>query len=432
MLSRVQVALALVLAAWGGLVGTSAVEAGGFALPDQGAQAMGLGGASVARATGADSFQSNIAGLAFASRPELVLGGASRFVQTKFTGAEPYPGTLAEERQSWIVPPAPVFGYAQPLGERIVFGLGLSTPFDLRTSWDVPTAFSGRFVAQNASLTSYTASPALGIRLADRLAIGGAVDLNFTRLVVERRLAAINPFSQRRVDGGTLRIQSDTANAIGFRAGLLARPSEAFSIGLAYRQGASFDLTGTGTVTRLPTGVAQLDSYLGTIYPPSPESFSETVALPSVSSAGVAYTWLDWTLAAQVELQRWGSFQSLAVNFPATPDLTTTIARGYKDTYALRFGFERRLNRLWTVRGGYAYETTPASAPESLSPVFVDANRHAVAFGFTVKAGAWRIDVAPGLMLYAKRATQGVSPEGYDGTYENLVPVLGLSIGHVF
>jgi hypothetical protein len=64
--------------------------------------------------------------------------------------------------------------------------------------------------------------------------------------------------------------------------------------------------------------------------------------------------------------------------------------------------------------------------------VFVDANRHVVALGLSVKTGAWRIDLSPGVTFYAKRATEGASPEGYDGTYENRVPVFGLTLAHTF
>jgi len=430
--SRVRYALLSFLSAGVGLAAAGPVLAGGFALPDQGARALGLGGAYVARASGADSFQSNFAGIAFGDRPELVIGAASRRSQMKFTGIDPFPGALAEETQKWIAPPAPTFGYTHPVGERIVLGLGLSQPFDLRTSWDSPTAFSGRFIAQKASLTSHAVTTGLAVRLADRLALGGAVDLHFVRFSAERRLAAVNPFTLRRVDGATLALTSDTISALGFRLGFMARPSEAFSLGAAYRQGVSFDLSGTATVERLPTGVGQLDSYLASVYPPNALPFSETVSLPSVASAGIAYTVNDWTVSGQVDIERWGSFGSLAVKVEGAPELTTTVARDYEDTYALRIGVERQLNHAWTMRAGYAYVTSPTSTPESLTPVFVDAKRHEIAVGFSVKAGAWRVDLSPGVMLYAKRATLGVSPEGYDGTYENLVPVFGLTISHAF
>jgi long-chain fatty acid transport protein len=432
MLSRVRFALLSLLSAAGALAVAPAAWAGGFAVPDQTAQAMGLGGAFVARASGADSFQSNVAGLAFAERTGFVLGGGARLFRTDFTGDDPYPGALATETQRWAPPALPVFGYAQPLRERVVLGVGLSTPFDLRTSWDLPSSFSGRFIAQSASLRAYAVSPSLAIRLADRLAVGGSVDVYSTRFLLDRRLAAVNPFTQHRVDGASLHVASDTITALSFRAGLLARPTESFSFGLAYRHGVSFDLTGTGAVTRLSTGVVQLDNSLATVYPGSAVPFTEAVTLPWVGSAGVAYSGTDWTLAAQIDVENWGSFGSLAINFPDAPALTTVVARGFKSTYALRVGIERRLNRAWTLRGGYSYETTPVSANESLSPAFIDASRHGIAVGFTVRAGAWRIDAAPGLMLYGDRATLGGSPEGFNGTYKSQVPVFGLTVGHGF
>jgi long-chain fatty acid transport protein len=410
-----------------------AAWAGGFAQPDQNAWAMGAGGAFTARGSGAAALSYNVAGLAFAERPELTVGSVGRVSLARFTGEDPFPGTLAEEQMERSPRLIPTFDYAHPAGKRLVLGLGFHAPFDLASDWDVPSAFSGRYIAYSSRLTSHTLTPTIAIRLADRLAIGGGVDVHFTSFSVTRRVGIFNPFTQHRVDGGDLLIESDLVRSIGYRFGLVARPSQTLTLGISYRHSVTVDLEGTAIVERLDTGESQLDSRLSTLYPSGAVAFTAESVLPSLLTAGIALSHNDWTFSADVGLEGWASFGTLALDIEDTDvDLgPTTLLGQLEDTLQVRVGLERRVDHAWTVRGGYAYDPSPVPTT-SLSPFLVDARRHCLTFGFSYSRGGWRIDMAPGVQLHATRATEGVSPEGYDGTYENAVPVLGLSIGRTF
>jgi long-chain fatty acid transport protein len=411
--------------------GSGSVWAGGFAVPDSDVVSAGLGGATVAHPTGAASQFKNVAGLAFLDRAEFSMGGIGRLSLTDFTGASPYPGESVLEKQTRTPLLAPHFAYAQPLSAQLVFGVGVDVPFDFKTAWASPEAFSGRFVAQDASLRCYSITPSVAWKAADRLAIGGGLDINVTKLAVGRRLAAINPYTMRRVDGATLSIKSDTSVALGYRVGILARPSESFAIGVAYRGSAPLDLSGVGSVERIQTNTAQLDNKLAALYPPNGVAFQRDTTLPGRLSAGIAYTWSDWVVAAEVSLERWSSFDSLEIEFADEPTLATTVARAYEDTRSLRVGIERRVNHAVTVRWGYSYEPTPMPV-QSLSPVLFDANCHGLALGATFTRGNWRIDLSSGVRLLKRRTTEGISPEGFDGTYKSTVPVLGASFARSF
>ncbi len=413
------------------LCGVSSIEAGGFAVPDSDVVSSGVGGASVAHPTGAASQFKNVAGLAFIDRPELSVGGIGRVSLTDFVGASPYPGDGTLESETRTPRVLPVFGYAQPLSAHLVVGLGVDVPFDLETAWATPDAFSGRFLAQDTSFRCYSVSPSLAWKLADRLAIGGGIDVNVATLEMQRHLAAINPFTMLRIDGATLNIKSDSVVALGYRVGLLARPSEAFAIGLAYRHAAPLDLTGTASVARIPTSSTQLDNKLAATYPPGDVAFTHTLTLPDRLTGGAAYSWNNWTLSAEVSLERWSTFDSLQLEFDNAPELETTLATGYQDTLPFRVGIERQVNHAVTVRVGYSYEPTPMPV-KSLSPVAFDANRHGLAVGATFTRGTWRVDLSSGVRLSKQRTTEATNPEGFDGTYKSTAPFLGAAITRGF
>ena len=415
-------------------------EAGGFAVPDSDVASAGLGGASVAHPLGAASQLKNVAGLAFLDRAELSFGGMGRVSMTDFTGASPYPGDGTTESETRTPRILPAFGYAQPLSAHLVIGLGVDAPFDLHTAWATPAAFSGRFIAQDAALRCYSVSPSVAWKLADRLAIGGGLDANIVTLDMQRNLPAINPFTMHRVDGATLNLKSDSSVALGYRLGALARLSESFAAGLAYRHTAPFSLTGSASVQRIPTGSSQLDNALAASYPPGSVAFSRDVVFPDRFTGGIAYSWNNWVLAAEVSLERWSSFGSLGIEFADAPALATSLTisspsspslTNYQDTSQFRVGIERRLNHAAIVRLGYSYEPTPAPV-QSLSPAFFDATRHTLAVGATFTSATWRVDLASGVRLLQERSTEGTNLEGFDGTYKSTAPFLGLALSRVF
>jgi long-chain fatty acid transport protein len=416
------------------------IEAGGFAVPDSDVVSAGLGGASVAHPAGAASQLKNVAGLAFLDRAELSFGGMGRVSMTDFAGASPYPGDGTTESDTRTPRILPSFGYAQPLSTHLVIGLGVDAPFDLHTAWATPDAFSGRFIVQDAALRCYSVSPSVALKLADRLAIGGGLDVNVATLDMQRSIPAINPFTMHRVDGATLNIKSDSIVALGFRLGALARLSESFAVGLAYRHTAPFSLTGSASVQRIPTGSTQLDNALAARYPPGSTSFTQDVVLPDRFAGGLAYTWNNWTLTAEIALERWSSFNSLDIEFADAPELATSLAPVYKappynapyaDTTPFRVGIERQVNHAVTLRAGYSYEPTPMPV-SSLSPAFFDANRHTLALGATFASTAWRLDLSSGVRFLQQRTTEDTNPEGFYGTYKSTVPFLGAALTHVF
>ncbi len=405
-------------------------QGAGFAIFEQGARGMGFAGAFTAQANDPSAIFHNAAGIAFLKGKRIYLGGTVIAPSSDFTGADPFPGAVTEKGNAGIsVPPA--FDYTQQLSERMVVGIGLHVPFGLKTEWQDADAYSGRFISKRAELKGFSVNPTVAFKLADRLSVGGGVDIRFSSVALDRNLAAINPFTFKVVDVASVNLKSATKTGIGFNLGILAKPSDPLSIGVSYRHKVKTNYSGDATFTRLSTGNVQLDSLVAQRVPAGAIPVSTSVEFPAILSGGVAYKWNDWVAEGDVNWYQWSTFGNLPLRFEGRDDLSGVIPEEYKNTLQYRFGLERRLNESWTVRGGYFYDESPTPAA-SVGPLLPDADRHGACAGFTWKRGAFSVDVANWYLIFKERSTEGLNRDNYNGTYKNRAELFAVSIGYGF
>jgi long-chain fatty acid transport protein len=409
----------------------STVTASGFAIFEQGARGMGFAGAFTAQASDPSAIFHNAAGIAFLKGKQIHLGATLIAPKSDFTGADPFPGSTVTEKGNPGVIVPPVFDYTQQLSERLVVGVGLHVPFGLKTQWDNPSSFSGRFLSKRAELKGFSLNPTLAYKLADRLAVGGGVDVRFTSLALDRDVATINPFTLRAIDVAAVELKSDTKVGVGFNLGLLAKPSDAFSIGVSYRHKVKTDYTGNATFTRLDSGNSQLDVLVARSIPTGAIAVTTSIEFPAILSGGIAYSPGSWTFEGDVDWYQWSTFKELPITFPDRPDLSGVVTENYENSMQYRFGLERRIGESWAVRGGYYYDKTPTPA-ESVGPLLPDADRQAACVGFSWKRGALRIDVAGWHLFFKERSTEGLNRDRYDGTYKNSADLFAVSLGFGF
>jgi len=407
------------------------LRAAGFALFEHGAKGMGFAGAFTAQASDPSAIFHNPAGIAFLRGKQIYLGGTGVMPKWTFEGANPFPGTGVTEHGTTSVLLPPAAYYTQSFSPRVAFGVGLNVPFGLKTEWANPDQFSGRYISQKASLGGFAVNPTLAIKLADRLAVGAGLDLRFSTVTLERRIPVINPFTQKPVDAAAERLDAGTNLGIGFDVGLLAKLSDELSVGASYRHKVKVDYTGTASFTPLPTGNAQLDARVLTVLPTQNLVLNSSITFPAFASGGVAYRRGDWVFEADVNWYRWSAFRAIPVTFPDRPDLSGAITEDYGNSFQYRFGAEKTLNDVWTVRGGYFWDETPAP-PASVSPLLPDSDRNGFCLGGSWKSGSWRVDAASWFVLARDRSTAGVNRDRFEGTYKSHAFTLGVFLGYVF
>jgi long-chain fatty acid transport protein len=405
--------------------------AAGFALFEQGARGMGFAGAYTAQASDASAIFHNAAGIAFLKGSHLYLGGTLVDPSTDFTGSDPYPGEGRLESMSVGAVPLPSLYYTHQFTDRFAAGIGLDVPFGLKTEWASPDTFTGRFVSTRAELTGFALNPSVAYKLADRLSIGGGIDIRRTKVTLNRHVPAVNPFTLKVADVATVELEADTATDFGFNLGVLAKPTERISVGLSYRHKVNQDYTGTATFTLLPTGSAQFDQAVARQLPAGALTAHTGIEYPGFASGGVAYKWKDWTFEGDVNWYQWSTFDQLPITLDERPDLSSIVEENYTSSWQFRLGAERRLNDAWAVRGGYFFDESP-SPTESVSPLLPDSNRHGFALGGTWRGQSLFVDAAAWYVHSNERSTLGVNRDHFDGTYKSHAMTLGVSLGYSF
>jgi long-chain fatty acid transport protein len=402
-------------------------RAGGFALYGQGARGAGMADAVSAQSSDPAAIFYNAAGIGFLEGRQLSFGATNYTLSTDFTGADPYPGAGRLEELD-IAAPIPMGFYTQSLGKRAVLGLGLQAPFGLKTEWDDPD-FSGRFISRLAELKAISINPTLAWRVADRVSIGAGLDVRVTSVKLIRDVPFTIP--GQVLDVATTELASDTVVDFGWNMGLLAKPSDAVSLGLAYRHSVTAELGGTATFTPRPTGIPPVDAAVSAFLPAQPVPLKTALHFPAIASLGVGYHVGPWTFEADLSLYRWSSFERIDIDFVGRDDLDLSIPEEYEDSHVYRFGIERSLGPSWAVRGGYYYDESPAPAA-SVSPLLPDPRRHAGSLGGSYLRGPFRVDVAGVFVKGVERSTEGVNRDGFDGSYRSVGTLLCLYLGYKF
>ncbi len=272
--------------------------------------------------------------------------------------------------------PLPLAG---PLRDRIVVGIALHMlPHEvariISPSPDQPfyPYFSGR-------LSRIVVLPGAAVRLTDRIAIGGAIDvlagLTGTIDAGEGATRAVDARVDERV--GTI------ARAI---LGGTVQATDALRLGLVYRE--KFELPFHTAATTLVAGEPiDLDVSASGLFTPH-----ELVA-------GVGYARPSFVASLDLGWQMWSGYPGPYVKVDSQLPLVGAVpgqapAVAFTDTYAIRAGIETRRNDDGLVlRGGYAFETSgvPDLAAQ-MGTKLLDGPHHTIAAGAGWQLGRFRFD----------------------------------------
>lgn len=412
------------------LIAASAFGAG-FLIPEQGAKASAMAGAFAATADDPSAIFYNPAGLAQQREVAAYAGTTIINFTNQFTGDPNSPVTsgLTGEynRHTFNIPNM----YAVlPIGENLTVGVGVFAAFGLRTDWEDP--WVGRYISQDADLKTTSVNPAVAWQSSDgRIAIGGGVEYRRARVILNANRLALNPFTGRITDVANTRLVSDYGDDIGWNVGVLFKPSPRLRFGASYRTDMEIDLEGEAEITQISSGNAQFDAIVASQLPPD-QRINTVFPFPSIATIAVAFSPNeDWDIELDILHTGWDNFEELAVNFESTPGASFVREQNWESSSSYRVGINHNATERWDVRGGFVYDENPQPV-EAVSPLLPDSDRLGFTFGTGFHTGPFTVDWSLMVLHFQDRETEGVNPEGFEGTYETDALLWSVNLGYRF
>lgn len=274
------------------------------------------------------------------------------------------------------------------------FGMGITVPFGMGTEYDDNWANAERGISANIITVDF--NPNVAWKVNEKFSIGAGISLQYAQADLKKRgyvadmdasgnVTAVHPYNSE--------IDADST-AWGWNVGLMWTPVENVRVGLSYRSKITHDAEGDLKIDGMPNTITMPDRKGGTTNVPmgmmngTLDGFA-TVTAPAWAMANVAWDVNDWlSLYGTFRWADWSSFDKLEIEgtspIPNVP-AGSTVENNWKDTYLFSLGSDIRVNDVWTLRGGIAYETSPIKNPEYRTAIIPDADRWWFAVGSSFK-----------------------------------------------
>jgi long-chain fatty acid transport protein len=405
----------------------------GFGFFEQGAKAVGMGGAFAATADDPSAIFYNPAGIAYQRKMAGMAGATFVTFANEFEGDpnDPFTSGVKEYYQHHFFA-LPNSYLVVPVGENMTFGVGLFTPFGLRTNWEHPNRYSGRFISQDANVKSISVQPTFAWKTSSgKFAIGIGAEYKRAHIILARNNAAFNPFTGRIADVVHARLNSDWDTTWGYDVGLMFKPTPTWSIGLSYRADNSIDFKGDADFTQIPTGNAQFDALVGAGIPPD-QKIATTINFPSIAALGIATTAIpNWQIEADITKTSWSDFKSLDVTFLTTPSANIHRPQNWHDTYSYRVGGNRKLTDRWQLQLGFLYDENPQPT-EGVGPLLPDSNRVGPSMGLGWHGEHFSVEASELFLHFLTRSTMGINTDNYNGRYKTDANLITVNFGYKF
>ncbi|MEZ9565528.1 outer membrane protein transport protein [Vibrio artabrorum] len=353
---------------------SSQAMAAGFQLNAQ--SATGIGRAFAGDAVIADNasvMARNPAAMALFDKTELSLGFTSitskiKIKDATYTGVKgPAPSNYDDAGDTSI---APNIHLIVPVNDQFAWGVNAYTNFGTKTEFD--DSFAGSEYGGLTDVKSMNLGLAGSYRLNEQWSFGAGLDLIYGQGKLERKITLPNNVvSPTGVQEYTALDVDADGWAVGFNLGTVFELDNNNRFGLAYRYSPTLEAEGdiTGLGVNPATGDVVNATYKNdTLNMPLPSmiEFSGYHMLPN-SKFAVHYSvqWIGWSAFDVLEADKAGELNEYK----------------WQDGMHYALGTTYYMNKDWTLRAGYMYDT---SAQDKVTSISVpDSNRQWFSAGFT-------------------------------------------------
>jgi len=332
------------------LPGMSA-EAAGLWLYEMGTPDVGTASAGMAsRAADAATAFANPAGMSRLAESQLMVGVQPMYGDVKFDTQNSTFGGGNGGNAGGIVP-AGSLSYVHSVSNDLKLGFTAGSYLGLGVKFD--DTWAGRYYVQQEDFLTGIANGAAAYRVNDWLSVGGGLSLVYGELGNQTNINNL-------LDGGPdgrLKFK-DTDTDIGLNAGLLIEPRAGTRVGLTYTSKVDLKFSdqtsihGAGPLLNAALQLSGLNN--------AETTFDFT--LPNqVMLSGYHELTPDLALMADLGWQNWSQFGQIGLSIDSTTSTSTSLDAHFQDTWHTALGARYRLNPLWSVSTGIAYDSSPVT-----------------------------------------------------------------------
>jgi long-chain fatty acid transport protein len=422
------------------LLSTSGLLANGLNLNGFGARAASMGGAFVGLADDFTAVFWNPAGLAQLKKGTFGLTGDLLIPTGTYTL-----DTFSMQTNTKYYP-AGLIGLFQPIGDRIVVGLGAYTLSGLGANWNntgleaalvypYPTTIFTPPIEPydwNSMIGSIVVSPAIAVKITDQIFFGATFNASYGFFKVnewgEFTTIPLDPPVLLNFGQATLDVKGW---GFGATFGILFKPNDMVSFGVTYRTPSTFKLSGTESVENL----ALIGPFIqGSPTIPDTSNVKMNVTSPMWIAGGVSLKPVkSLTLDFDLQWTNWKKINQLAVLFEdpvwnAIGKTEQDMAFNWADKLQIRGGLEYKIGD-FALRGGYYYD--PAPAPDETMNILIPGfTYNTITVGAGYHKGGFGLDLGFEYLMGEDR-TIAPSEDNIPGFYQFhiLVPEISLTFG---
>ena len=321
----------------------SLLNAGGYKVPEQSADSLGLAASNVAFSFGADAAYFNPANMMFLDGRHHVESTLGWFHINSLDFKTDSGKTYSSKKFDSL---AGTFSFVTPeLYENWKFGLALAVPAAVGISWEDPeTAFTGkRFKLQVVEL-----NPTVAYRINDKLAVAVGARGVYTKGKIASDFGV-----------GYREIQGDAIN-YGYNVALTYRPIEELSFAVTYRSKVNLELKGSTDA-----------DFKGPLAPISYHGKTRVeIPLPAQLVLATGYKFSDFTLLLAYERTYWSKFKDYDFEFGDKTAVHTNppfgrafkllmddpVVKNAKDSNTYRIGLAYDVNEKLRLMAGFSYD----------------------------------------------------------------------------
>lgn len=389
-------------------------------VPDS-AEALGIVGGRFANLDDASAVRVSPANIADKTQGEILFNAAVWHGDITFDSVT---GSSIKMDEPWVFPAsAYVIMPVEP--GKVVFGLGVSTPFGLASNYPKDADPSLRYaIAYESRLLAVDITPALAVKASESVSLAVGLDIVYSDLKINQ----VYPWGMA-VPGardGAVELRG-TGWGIGAYAGVNWEITKHQRIALVGRLPIQIDYEGDFTTENMPAALTAAGYTRRS-------NFESEMEFPGSIAAGYGIDVNDkLTVGFDFQWSANSSHDDIPLNVGNNQTLLPNdrVALGWKDSIDLGTGMSYKLSDQWTLRAGYLYSEN-SQDDVNYTPAVATYDRHVFSAGIGWKGKRNRVDVAYAFVYNPTREVSGAATPAFNGSYDHQWHVLSFSITHTF